>query len=228
MFGLAVLFFLALWIVGTLFAVCLGGAAGEKLGEKKGSPQKGKRIGMIVGFMLAMGHVFLCGILEMIAAETMVSVLCATKAGNRIILSPEEHAWRVRNNNWEGVKLAEVRDHVTGRGRYVHGKIVLIDGKEYRMDNRDAKGERGPVIQMRVPGSIKYPHFIWHTHYVLYDVEHRVPLYYTEGFQIRKYGDLGLRFWLNERRGCYYSIVSHGYDTLLAQYERNLKRGEQE
>lgn len=226
MLGLAVLFSLALWIVGTLLAMRLGGQIGARMGKKKGAPQKGKRIGIAAGFILAMGLVFLYWALEMIAAETMVAVLCATKAGNRIILSPEEHARRVRSGDWEGVKRAEVKDRTNGP--YVIGKIITLDGKDFWMDNREAAGEFGSIIQLGVPGSGIYPRFIWHTHYMLYDVEHRVPLYYTEGFQIRKYGSLGLRFWLNEHHGCYYSIVSHGYDTLLAQYERNLKRGEQE
>lgn len=203
-----------------------GARIGKGFGELVHMPVAGSIVGLFCGFMMPTGFLFLSWAQEMIAAERMVSELCSTKAGNRIILSPEEHARRIRENDWEGARRAEVKDRTNGP--YVIGKIVLFDGKEYRMDNRDAKGENGSIIQLGVPGSEKYPRFIWHTHYMLYDVEHRVPLYYTEGFQIRRYGDLKLRFWLNERHGCYYSIVSHGYVTLLAQYERNLKRGEQE
>ena len=226
MFGLAVLFFLAIFVLIAVGAMWAGARIGKGFGELVHMPVAGTIVGLFCGFMMPTGFLFLSWAQEMIAAERMVSELCSTKAGNRIVLSPEEHARRIRDDDWEGVRRAVVKDRTNGP--YVIGKTVTIEGQEFWMSNNEAEGKNGAVIQMRVPSVIKYPRFIWHTHYVLYDVEHRVPLYYTEGFQVNKYGDLGLRFWLNERHGCYYSIVERGYDTLLAQYRHNFERGEQE
>lgn len=204
MLGLAVLFFLALWIVGTLFAVCLGGAAGEKLGEKKGSPQKGKRIGMIVGFMLAMGHVFLYWALEMIVAETMVSILCATKAGIHIYLSPEEHARRVRDNNWEGVIRAAVRDEADGP--YVIGKIVALDDREFPASNKKIAGEYGRITYFNEFVRREYPRHVAYTSSLYYDTAYQVPLFRVESFYMAD--NNGFKFWIRELHGCSREIDS--------------------
>ena len=53
-FGLAVLFGLALWVAGTVLAMWMGGRIGAWMGEKVGLPLVGGLLGVSLGFMLAM------------------------------------------------------------------------------------------------------------------------------------------------------------------------------
>ena len=202
MFGLVILFFLALWAVGTLLAMYLCGMVGGKLGAKVGLPLVGGLFGVALGFTLPMGRVFLGWAQEKIDAETMVAGLCATKAGIRIYLSPEEHARRIRENDWEGVRRAEVKDYVTGRGRYVHGKIISLDGRKFIASNEDMAGKYSKIIVTSELYRKEYPRHIAYVSYLHYDIEHQVPLFRSESFDAVFDNAMGLKFWANNIYRC--------------------------
>ena len=223
MFGLAILFFLVLWAVGTLLAMYLCGMVGGKLGAKVGLPLVGGLLGIALGFTLPMGRIFLGWAQENIDAETTVAGLCATKAGIRIYISPEEHARRIRDNDWEGVKRAEVKDR--DLGSITFGKVITLDGRKFGMSDKDFSGENGPVVYLMTRRQEKYPRYIRYINYFFFDVVHQVPLAFVEGFQIQDYTDMPkMRFWLDERRGCGYSLLARGVDGLASKYERNFKQ----
>ena len=215
MLGLAVLFFLALWIVGTLFAMWLGGRIGAWMGEEVGLPQAGKVLGIAAAFMMAMGQFLLGWTLEKIKLETMVDNLCQTKAGIHIYLSPEEHARRVRDNDWEGVARAEVRDETNGP--YVIGKIISLDGRKFTASNEDMAGKHGKIIVASEWHRKEYPRHIAYVSYLNYDVEHQVPLFRSESFDAVFDNAMGLKFWANNIYRCSIEIdnirfhLSKGY-----------------
>ena len=200
MLGLAVLFFLALWIVGTLFAMWLGAKIGKGFGDLVHMPFAGAFVGLLCGFMMPTGFMFLGWAKEKIDAETTVADLCATKAGIHIYLSPEEHARRIRDNDWEGVTRAEVRDEVNGP--YVIGKIISIDGRKFTASNEAMAGKHGKIIVASEWHRKEYPRHIAYVSYLHYDVEHQVPLFRSESFDAVFDNAMGLKFWANNIYRC--------------------------
>lgn len=225
MFGLAILFFLALWVVGVLLAMYLCGMVGGKLGAKVGVPLVGGLFGIALGFTLPMGRVFLGWAQEKIDAETTVAGLCATKAGIRIYLSPEEHARRIRENDWEGVKRAEVKDR--DLGSITFGKVITLDGRKFGMSDKDFSGENGSIVHLMTGEPEEYPRYIFYFNKLIYDVAHQVPLAFVDGFQINDYsGRPKMRFWLNSRRGCGYYLLRRASKDLTSKYKTNLNQEE--
>ena len=217
MFGLAILFFLALWAVGTLLAMYLCGMIGGKLGAKVGLPLVGGLFGVALGFTLPMGRVFLGWAQEKIDAETTVAGLCATKAGIRIYLSPEEHARRIRENDWEGVTRAEVKDR--DLGSITFGKIVTIDGKKFTASDEDMAGKYGDLIHISEYHREEYPRSIAYASYLYYDVVHQVPLFLVRSFMVtRVESGPKLKFWWREWYGCYLAIDKKNRQ-LLGEYK---------
>ena len=223
MFGLAVLFFMAIFVLIAGGAMWVGAKIGKGFGDLVHMPFAGAFVGLLCGFMMPTGFMLLGWAKEKIDAETTVAGLCATKAGIHIYLSPEEHARRIRENDWEGVMRAEVRDR--DLGSITFGKIVTIDGRKFRMSDKDFSGENGPIAYLMTRRQEKYPKYIRYINYFFFDVVNQVPLAFVEGFQIQDYTDKPkLRFWLDERRGCGYSLLVRGVDGLASKYENNFNQ----
>ena len=227
MFGLAVLFFMALFVLFAIWAMWAGAKMGKGFGELVHMPVAGTIVGLFCGFMMPTGLLLLSWAQEKIDAETTVAGLCATKAGIRIYISPEEHARRIRDNDWEGVKRAEVKDHVTGRGRYVHGKIVTLDGRKFRMSDKEFSGERGSIVHLMTGEPEAYPRYIFYFNKLIYDVAHHVPLAFVDGFQVNDYtggSSPRLRRWLNTRSGCGHYFMRRASKDLTSKYKTNLNQ----
>ena len=218
MFGLAVLFFLALWVAGTLFAMWLGGRIGAWMGEEAGLPQAGKVLGVAVAFMMAMGQFLLGWTLEKNKLETMVDNLCQKNAGIHIYLSPEEHARRVRDNDWKGVKRAEVKDR--DLGSITFGKIVTIDGRKFTASDERIAGKYGDIPYLTEDHKRKYPRHVAYASYLFYDTVHQVPLFRVESFHLTSNSGAGpnFRFWIQDWYGCYLAIDREGRQ-LLGKYK---------
>ena len=220
MFGLAVLFFLAIFVLIAVGAMWAGARIGKGLGELVHMPFAGAFVGLLCGFMMPTGFMFLGWAKEKVDAETTVAGLCATKAGIRIYLSPEEHARRIRNNDWEGVRRAEVKDHVTGRGRYVHGKIITLDGRKFTASDERIAGKYGDIPYLTEDHKRKYPRQVAYASYLFYDTVHQVPLFRVESFHLTSNSGASpnFRFWIRDWHGCYLAIDREGRQ-LLGKYK---------
>ena len=205
MFGLAVLFFMAIFVLIAGGAMWVGAKIGKGFGDLVHMPFAGAFVGLLCGFMMPTGFLFLGWAKEKIDAETTVAGLCATKAGIRIYLSPEEHARRIRENDWEGVRRAIIEDEVDGP--YVFGKIITLDGKQFTASNKRMAGEYGKITAVNEDRRKKHPRHIAHASYLYYDVAHQVPLFRVESFMVTKGGPgPNFRFWIREWYGCYLKI----------------------
>ena len=202
MFGLAVLFFLAIFVLIAVGAMWAGARIGKGFGDLVHMPFAGAFVGLLCGFMMPTGFMLLGWAKEKIDAETTVAGLCATKAGIHIYLSPEEHARRIRDNDWKGVTRAEVKDYVTGRGRYVHGKIISLDGRKFTASNEAMAGKHGKIIVTSELYRKEYPRHIAYVSYLHYDIEHQVPLFRSESFDAVFDNAMGLKFWANNIYRC--------------------------
>lgn len=210
MFGLAILFFLAIFALIAVGAMWAGARIGKGFGDLVHMPFAGAFVGLLCGFMMPTGFMLLGWAKEKIDAETTVAGLCATKAGIRIYISPEEHARRIRDNDWEGVRRAEVKDHVTGRGRYVHGKIIEIDGKQFTTSNKRITGGYGKITTVNEDRREKYSRHVAYASYLFYDTVHQMPLIHAESFYVvtgrGNTSSPNFRFWMREQYGCYHTI----------------------
>ena len=82
MFGLAVLFFFGVWVLGTILFMVLG--------------WKAKRhFGLFVGFMLPMGNFIVYWTVEYWMLQAKVTHLCETRGGTKIYLTPEEYRKKI-------------------------------------------------------------------------------------------------------------------------------------
>ena len=214
-FGLAVLFGLALWVAGTVLAMWMGGRIGAWMGEKVGLPLVGGLLGVSLGFMLAMGHVFF----EKITVERTVDELCRTRGGIHIYLSPEEHARRMRDNDWEGVKQAEIKDY---GGSITLGKVVTLDGKKFYPSN-DAIAGKSALIFAGESTRESYPRHVSSSSRLYYDVAHQVPLFHVKSFFVvsgRGGSSPHFKFWIPDNYGCYHAKAT--FD-LINNYQNNMK-----
>ena len=206
MLGLAVLFFMAIFVLIAGGAMWVGAKIGKGFGDLVHMPFAGAFVGLLCGFMMPTGFMLLGWAQEKIDAETTVAGLCATKAGIRIYISPEEHARRVRDNDWEGVTRAEVRDEVNGP--YVIGKIITFDGRKFPVSNKQMAGEHGNIIHINEDHGEEYPRHIAYASSLYYDAANQVPLFRVESFYIAgdNSADLKLKFWIRELHGCHLKI----------------------
>ncbi len=116
MFGLSILFFLALWIAITIFATKFGA---KKLGKT----------GAFFGFMLTMGGFIVYWIVEYIYIQYTVTKLCETEGGITVYVTPEEWRKQIGKKEWETLTPftnSQIRDSKP--------KIqnIYFEGREYK------------------------------------------------------------------------------------------------
>ena len=218
MFGLAVLFFLAIFVLIAVGAIWAGARIGKGLGELVHMPFAGAFVGLLCGFMMPTGFMFLGWAKEKVDAETTVAGLCATKAGIRIYISPEEHARRIRENDWEGVRRAEVKDR--DLGSITFGKVVSLDGRKFMASDERIAGKYGDIPYLTEDHKREYPRHIAYASYLYYDTVHQVPLFRVESFHITSNSGAGtnFKFWIHDWYGCYLALDNEGRQ-LLGKYK---------
>lgn len=93
MLGIAVLFFLALWVIITIVAMVIG----SKFGRNPAT----KLLGAFLGFMLTMGGLIAHWTIEYIQIQRTVTHLCETEGGIKVYVTPEEWREQIGEEEWD-------------------------------------------------------------------------------------------------------------------------------
>ena len=120
MFMIAILFFLGLWVLGTILFMVLG--------------WKAKRhFGLFVGFMLPMGNFIVYWAVEYWMLQARVTRLCETRGGTKIYLTPEEYRKKIGEEEWKNLHEIDEIIHV-GDGI----DSLLFQGRKYKPRGYDS------------------------------------------------------------------------------------------
>ena len=181
MFMIAILFFLGLWVLGTILFMVLG--------------WKAKRhFGLFVGFMLPMGNFIVYWIVEYWMLQARVTHLCETRGGTKIYLTPEEYRKKIGEEEWKNLHEIDEIIHV-GDGI----DSLLFQGRKYKPRGYDSNR----IISFQINGRTKG---IAELDIIYYDYKMRQVIFQRTAFGLRAPSILdsleGLKFWLNNIKDC--------------------------
>ncbi len=123
MLGLAVLFFLGVWVVITIVAMVIG----WKFAKKHWGTGAGF-IGLFLGFMLTMGGFIVYWIIEYHQIQRTVTKLCETEGGIKVYVTPEEWRKKIGEEEWR-------KSYYTGEPdeNYPKDSSMNFNGKQYHI-----------------------------------------------------------------------------------------------
>jgi hypothetical protein len=198
MFGLAVLFFFGVWVLGTILFMVLG--------------WKAKRhFGLFVGFMLPMGNFIVYWAVEYWMLQVRVTRLCETSGGTKVYLTPEEYRKRIGEEEWNNIheinKLIHVEDGVSN---------ISFQGREYKPQGYENSRIRSFDIRNEIKG-------ITETDVIYYDYRMHQVVFQTTTFGVNApslvYSLEGLKFWLNNIQDCSRGDLSYEDRFRVYQYK---------
>ncbi len=211
MLGLAVLFFLGLWIIITIAAMVIG----SKFGRKPAT----KLLGAFLGFMLTMGGFIVYWTIEYYQIKNYVTNLCESEGGVKVYVTPEEFKERLRTNNWQGLP----KYTVLPKGDEKNNEYIIFEGKEFK----------GFEPNATIPEITIYRHMVRKRQlFTIY--REKIYVFNQPKVILTKYTSVftsvpavannlaGLKFWINDIRDCdtdYHSVN----DNKFSLYEQELK-----
>ena len=198
MFMIAILFFLGLWVLGTILFMVLG--------------WKAKRhFGLFVGFMLPMGNFIVYWTVEYWMLQAKVTHLCETRGGTKIYLTPEEYRKKIGEEEWKNIyginNIIHIEDGVSN---------ISFHGREYRP--RGYENNRIRSFEFSLEG-----HDIAETDVIYYDFKMGQVIFQTTTFGTGApslvYSLEGLKFWLNNIKDCSMEYLSYEDRFRVYQYK---------
>jgi len=197
MFMIAILFFLGLWVLGTILFMVLG--------------WKAKRhFGLFVGFMLPMGNFIVYWTVEYWMLQAKVTHLCETRGGTKIYLTPEEYRKKIGEEEWKNLHEIDEIIHV-GDGI----DSLLFQGRKY-----EPRGyENNRIRSFEIIGETQD---IAETDIIYYDYKMQQVIFQRTTFGSRAPSILnsleGLKFWLSNIKDCSSRDLSYEERFRIDQY----------
>ena len=197
MFMIAILFFLGLWVLGTILFMVLG--------------WKAKRhFGLFVGFMLPMGNFIVYWTVEYWMLQAKVTHLCETRGGTKVYITPEEYRKRIGEEEWKNLHKIDEIIHV-GDGI----DSLLFQGRKY--EPRGYENNRSRSFEI-----IGETHGIAETDIIYYDYKMHQVVFQRTTFGARAPSIMssleGLKFWLNNIKDCSSRNLSYEERFRIDQY----------
>ncbi len=220
MLGLAVLFFLGVWIVITIVAMIIG----WKFAQKRWGI-KAELLGAFLGFMLTMGGFIIYWTIEYYQIQRTVTKLCETEGGIKVYVTPKEWRKQIGEEEWTTLypftnleirnnkptlerinHLGDVYKYTPGifrAGNIENSRITLYSNSE---KNKYRILKFSDTLADRTNGNvlIKKTYFIYPVSAVANNLS-------------------GLKFWLSSIKDC--DIYDSKFHNLALQYS-NLTQGE--
>lgn len=201
MFGLAILFGLAVWCIVTLIAMRIGYKIGKQINRPK--------TGMVAGFMLTMGGWFMYWAIEFAYIQAKVRYLCEKEAGIKVYVTPEEYAKRLKFKSFNDLPKI----------RYKNNDIIF-DGLIYRY--RVSDNDRLGIIH-----SDEYLKYFSISRRAFIDKKTQVVLLKENSvfvFEPSISNDIsGLKFWNSTIRDCEFDEQVQFVNNLFIKYEELLQ-----
>lgn len=193
MLGLAILFFLAVWIGITFLAARFG----YQIGSLKGWP----KLGAFAGFMLTMGGFWVYWAIEFAVIQAKVSHLCETEGGVTVYVTPEQWRKEIGKEEWKKSVYTGNPDQ-----DYPKDSVIEFNNRKYKI--------RGQINQRILRyhsndngNSTINGIYIWD--FLFYDKKSSQVLYHQRVFNPSRAGEFDLRFWL--RYGVHSCNLKHKY-----------------